>query len=101
MRWFDSLQQTTTTGVVHRLDKRHKRVRLREGYAACNDLWRLALLGSRLARCGLRMATGRFRFGYPRVLGLAGSGSGMIFHPRFSGSGLVSGLVFHPWISNE
>jgi hypothetical protein len=49
--------------------------------------------------------TGRFRVGYPQVLGLVGSGSGMISYPRFSGSGLqnqsgsVSGLVFHPWIS--
>ena len=33
------------------------------------------------------MATGRFRVGYPWVLALAGSGSGMISHPRFSGSG--------------
>jgi hypothetical protein len=40
--------------------------------------------------------------GYPRVSGPAGLGLGMIFRPRFSGSGsgLVSGLVFHPWISN-
>ena len=39
------------------------------------------------------------------VSGLAGSDSGMISHPRFSGSGprnqsgSVLGLVFHPWIS--
>jgi len=50
------------------------------------------------------MAAGRFRVGYPRVSVLAGSGLGMIFHPRFLGSeprnlsGSVSGLVFHPWI---
>jgi hypothetical protein len=53
----------------------------------------------------IRMATGWFRVGYPRVSGLVGSGSGMISHSRFSGSGprnqsgSVSGLVFHPWIS--
>jgi hypothetical protein len=54
----------------------------------------------------LRMAADRVRGGYPRVSGPAGSGLGMIFRPRFSGSGSglvsgsVSGLVFHPWISN-
>ena len=52
---------------------------------------------------------GQFWVEYSRVSGLAGSGSGMIFHPRFSGSGprnqsgSVLGLVFHPvdiqWIS--
>ena len=51
------------------------------------------------------MAMDRVWGGYPRVLGYAGSGLGMVFHPRFSGSGprnqsgSVSGLVFHPWIS--
>ena len=51
------------------------------------------------------MATDRVWCGYPRVSGSAGSGLGMVFHPRFSGSGprnqsgSVSGLVFHPWIS--
>jgi hypothetical protein len=38
-------------------------------------------------RSPVRMATGRFRVGYPRVSGLAGSGSGMISHPWFSVSG--------------
>jgi hypothetical protein len=53
----------------------------------------------------VRMAMGQFRVGYPRVSGLAGSDSGIISHPRFSGSGprnpsgLFSGLVFHLWIS--
>ena len=48
----------------------------------------------------LRMARGRFQVGYPWVSGLVGSGSGMISHPRFSGSGprnqsgSVSGSVF-------
>jgi hypothetical protein len=48
------------------------------------------------------MAADRVRGGYPRVLGLAGSGLEMISHPRFSGlvSGSFLGLVFHPWISN-
>ena len=59
-----------------------------------------------LSRRHLRMAVDRVRGGYPWVLGPAGLGLGMIFHPRFSGSGprnqsgSVSGLVFHPWISN-
>ena len=54
----------------------------------------------------LRMATDRVWGGYPRVSGSTGSGLGMVFHPRFSGSGprnqsgSVSGLVFHPWISD-
>jgi hypothetical protein len=54
----------------------------------------------------LEMAADRVRIGYPRVSGLAGSGLGMVSHPRFwvSVSGLVSdsvsGSVFHPWISN-
>ena len=54
----------------------------------------------------VEMAMVRFRVGYPRVSGLAGSGSGMIFDPRFSGSGplnlsgSISDLVFHPWIPN-
>ena len=34
----------------------------------------------RLHLLELGMATERVRVGYPRVLGLAGSGSGMIFH---------------------
>jgi hypothetical protein len=48
------------------------------------------------------MAADQIRGGYPRVSGPAGSGLGMISHPRFSGSvsDLVSSLVFHPWISN-
>ena len=54
----------------------------------------------------LRMATGRFRFGYPRVSGPAVLVLVVVFRPRFSGSeprnrsGLVSDLVFHPWISS-
>ena len=58
----------------------------------------------RLHLLELGMATERVRVGYPRVSGLAGSGSGMIFDPRFSGSGplnlsgSISDLVFHPWI---
>jgi hypothetical protein len=42
------------------------------------------------------MAADRVRGGYPRVSGPAGSGLGIVSHPRFSGSvsGLVSGLVF-------
>ena len=57
----------------------------------------------------LRMTTDRVWSGYPWVSGSAGSGLGMVFHPRFSGSGprnqsgSVLGLVFHPvdiqWIS--
>ena len=35
----------------------------------------------------LRTAMVRFRVGYSRVSSFAGSGSGMISHPRFSGSG--------------
>jgi hypothetical protein len=57
-----------------------------------------------LGRCGaipsLEMAADRVRVGYPQVSGPAGSGLGMVYHPRFSVSGLVSGSVFHPWISN-
>ena len=51
------------------------------------------------------MATDRVWGRYPRVSGSMGSGLGLVFHPRFSGSGprnhsgSVSGLVFHPWIS--
>jgi hypothetical protein len=58
------------------------------------------------AAVALRMATGRFRIGYPRVTGLMDLGSGMISRLRFLGFGprnllgSVSGLVFHPWISN-
>jgi len=56
----------------------------------------------------LRTAMVRFRVGYSRVSSFAGSGSGsgMISHPRFSGSGprnlsgSVSGLVFHLQIPN-
>jgi hypothetical protein len=47
-----------------------------------------------VGRGQLRMAADWVRGGYPRVSGPAGSGLGMIFHPRFSGS--VSGSVFHP-----
>jgi hypothetical protein len=48
------------------------------------------------------MAANQVQNGYPRVSGPAGSGLGMVSHPRFLGSVsfLVSGLVFHPWISN-
>ena len=54
----------------------------------------------------LRTAMVRFRVGYSRVSSFAGSGSGMISHPRFSGSGpqnlssSVSGLAFHLRIPN-
>ena len=54
----------------------------------------------------LRTAMVRFRVGYSRVSSFAGSDSGMISHPRFSGSGprnlsgSVSGLVFHLQIPN-
>jgi hypothetical protein len=51
------------------------------------------------------MAADRVRVGYPRVSGPAVSGLGMVSHPQFSVSGLVSGsvlgLVFHPLISNR
>ena len=53
---------------------------------------------------GVRMATGQVRIGYSQVSDLADSGSRMIYHPRFSGSGpqnlsvSISGLVFHPSI---
>ena len=49
---------------------------------------------------------GLVRFGYLWVLGLAVSGSGIISHLRFSGSGSQnlsgsgSSLVFRPWILN-
>ena len=45
---------------------------------------------------------GRISVGF----GFCGFGFGMVFHPRFSGSGprnqsgSVLGFVFHPWISN-
>ena len=77
-------------------------------------MWEVASSSSSVADIGgchtidaqIRMATDRVWGGYPRVLGSTGLSLGMVFNPRFSGSGprnqssSVSGLVFHPWISN-
>jgi len=49
----------------------------------------------------VRMAAGRFWFGYPWVSGSAVLVLVVVFRPRFSGSGPRnrSGLALYPWIS--
>jgi hypothetical protein len=50
----------------------------------------------------LRMATGQFWVGYPRVSGLVGSGSGVTSHPQFLGSGPETYRVrFRVWFSTR